>query len=65
MHRARVTYQGAYHRVMNRGYDSKPIFKERKDKEYFLSLLKLYSEKSIAKIKNPVDDFFKKDLIIR
>ena len=45
MRRARVTYQGAYHHVMNRGYDGKPIFKERKDKEYFLSLLRLYSEK--------------------
>ena len=45
MRRARVTYRGAYHHVMNRGYDGNPIFKERKDKEDFLSLLKLYSEK--------------------
>ncbi len=29
---------------MNRGYDGKPIFKERKDKEKFLSLLGLYSQ---------------------
>ena len=45
MRRSRVTYHGAYHHVMNRGYDGTPIFKERKDKEDFLSLLKLYSEK--------------------
>jgi len=45
MRRARVTYQGAYHHVMNRGYDGKPIFKGRKDKENFLGLLKLYSKK--------------------
>ena len=45
MRRARLTYKGAYHHVMNRGYDGNPIFKGRKDKEDFLSLLKLYSEK--------------------
>jgi len=45
MRRARVTYQGAYHHVMNRGYDGKPIFKEIRDKENFLTFLKTYSEK--------------------
>ena len=44
MRRARVTYQGAYHHAMNRGYDGKPIFKGIKEKEDFLNLLKLYSE---------------------
>lgn len=44
MRRARVTYQGAYHHVMNRGYDGKPIFKGIKEKENFLTLLKSYSE---------------------
>jgi REP element-mobilizing transposase RayT len=45
MRRARVTYQGAYHHVMNRGYDGKPILKDIIDKENFLTLLKTYSEK--------------------
>ncbi len=44
MRRAMVTYQRAYHHVINRGYDGNPIFKGRKDKEDFLSLLKLYSD---------------------
>ncbi|MEN8222026.1 MAG: transposase [Acidobacteriota bacterium] len=45
MRRARVTYQGAYHHVMNRGYDGKPIFEDINDKELFLTFLKKYSEK--------------------
>jgi len=45
MRRARITYQGAYHHVMNRGYDGNPIFSEKSDKENFLNLMKLYSEK--------------------
>jgi len=45
MRRARVTYQGAYHHVMNRGYDGKPIFKDKSDKENFLTFLKTYSER--------------------
>ena len=45
MRRARITYQGAYHHVMNRGYEGKPIFKNVTEKEFFLELLKIYSEK--------------------
>lgn len=39
MRRARVTYKGAFHQCMNRGYDGKPIFKDIKEKEIFLELL--------------------------
>jgi REP element-mobilizing transposase RayT len=45
MRRARVTFQGAYHHVINRGYEGKPILKGKNDKKKFLNLLKLYSEK--------------------
>ena len=45
MRRARITYQGAYHHVMNRGYEGKPIFKNVADKKEFLKMLKIYSEK--------------------
>lgn len=45
MRRARITFRGAYHHVMNRGYEGKPIFKDIKDKENFLTFLKTYSEK--------------------
>lgn len=45
MRRARITWQGAYHHVMNRGYEGKPIFRKKGEKEIFLDLLKVYSEK--------------------
>ncbi len=45
MRRARITYQGAYHHVMNRGYEGKPIFQKNGDKEVFLDLLNIYSKK--------------------
>jgi len=34
--RMRITYQGAYHHVMNRGYDGNAIFSGHKSKKYFL-----------------------------
>lgn len=39
MRRARVTYKGAFHHAMNRGYDGKAIFLNLKEKELFLELL--------------------------
>ncbi len=45
MRRARVTYKGAFHHAMNRGYNGTPIFKEDEDKETFLRLLREISEK--------------------
>ncbi len=45
MRRARITWKGAYHHVMNRGYDGNPIFSKNSDKEIFLDMLKINSEK--------------------
>ena len=39
MQMARVTYQGSYHHVMNRGYDGNAILSNLKEKELFLELL--------------------------
>ena len=39
MRRARVTYPGAFHHAMNRGYNGNPVFFEKIDKEIFLKLL--------------------------
>lgn len=39
MRRARVTYKGAFHHAMNRGYDGKEIFFNSKEKELFIELL--------------------------
>ena len=40
MRRARVTYQGAFHHAMNRGYEGKKIFLKDSEKNLFLELLK-------------------------
>jgi len=37
--RARLTYQGAFHHAMNRGYEGRPIFKEDSSKDFFLDLI--------------------------
>lgn len=50
MRRVRITFEGAYHHVMNRGYNGNPIFKERNNKYDFLDFLKLYSEKLEIKL---------------
>jgi len=39
MRRARITYEGAFHHGMNRGYDGMAIFSKQKEKELFLELL--------------------------
>lgn len=39
MRRARVTYEGAFHHCVNRGYDGKAIFMKPKEKALFLNLL--------------------------
>ena len=39
MRRARVTYNGAFHHAVNRGYDGKAIFSNIEEKELFLELL--------------------------
>ena len=39
MRRARLTYQGAFHHGMNRGYDGRPIFSNIKEKAIFIELL--------------------------
>lgn len=40
MRRERITYTGAYHHVMNRGYDGNDIFAGNKHKSHFLDFLK-------------------------
>ncbi|MCK4322741.1 transposase [candidate division WOR-3 bacterium] len=45
MNRARITYQGAYHHVMNRGIKGVDIFSDDKAKDYFLSALEEKSKK--------------------
>ncbi|MCP5106792.1 MAG: hypothetical protein GY950_25640 [bacterium] len=47
MKRIRITYPGAYHHVMNRGYDGNPIFAGSKFKSRFLD----YLEDSVSKTK--------------
>lgn len=39
MRRARVTYQGAFHHAMNRGFEGRPIFGDDHDKNTFVDLL--------------------------
>jgi REP element-mobilizing transposase RayT len=39
MRRARVTFLGAFHHGMNRGYEGRNIFEFDSDKEYFLGLM--------------------------
>jgi hypothetical protein len=39
MRRVRITYPGAYHHVMNRGYDGNPIFAGNVTKSHFLDYL--------------------------
>lgn len=49
MRRRRVTYENAFHHIMNRGIQGEKIFKDTRGKEFFLNLLK---EKSrLLKIK--------------
>jgi len=43
--RIRITYPGAYHHVMNRGYDGNAIFSRHKNKNYFLGYLQDASKK--------------------
>jgi REP element-mobilizing transposase RayT len=45
MRRARITYPGAFHHVMNRGIEGKDIFSDDTDKDIFLRILKEKSKK--------------------
>jgi len=45
MRRARITYKGAYHHVINRGHESKKIFFDDSSKNYFLESIKNKSKK--------------------
>jgi hypothetical protein len=45
MRRERVKYPGAYHRVMDRGYDGNDIFTRNKNKNQFLDYLEDYAKK--------------------
>ena len=47
MRRARITYLGAYHHVMNRGYDGNTIFAGSETKSHFLD----YLEDAVTKMK--------------
>jgi len=50
MKRVRITYQGAYHHVMNRGVRGEDIFLDNRGKDYFLSILKEKSKKLRIKL---------------
>jgi len=50
MRRARLTYKGAYHHVMNRGIKGENIFGDKRAKAYFLSILDEKSEKQRIRI---------------
>jgi REP element-mobilizing transposase RayT len=45
MRRARITYKGAYHHVINRGHEGKKIFFDDSSKYYFLESIKNKSKK--------------------
>ena len=45
MKRARITYPGAFHHIMNRGYDGNTIFADHKSKSHFLDYLEDSSQK--------------------
>jgi hypothetical protein len=47
MRRERITYTGAYHHVMNRGYDGNDIFAGNRHKSHFLD----YMEESAKTMK--------------
>lgn len=47
MRRVRITYPGAYHHVMNRGYDGNPIFAGNVTKSHFLD----YLESAVTEMK--------------
>ena len=50
MRRARITYPGAYHHVMNRGYDGKDIFCGNENKNQFLNYLEDAAKKMKIRI---------------
>ncbi|MCP4220117.1 MAG: hypothetical protein GY765_36130, partial [bacterium] len=50
MRRARITYEGAVHHVMNRGYDGNDIFQGDKSKSIFLDYLADAAQKLKIKI---------------
>ncbi len=50
MRRARITYDGAYHHVMNRGIDGRTIFFEESLKKKFIEFLEEKKEKSKIRI---------------
>ena len=50
MRRARITYPGAFHHAMNRGYDGTNIFKGNKNKAQFLDYLEDASKKMKIRI---------------
>jgi putative transposase len=50
MRRARITYEGAFHHVMNRGLGGKNIFSNNKKKDYFLEILREKSQKYKMKL---------------
>lgn len=50
MRRARITYPGAYHHAMNRGFEGRAIFSDNRNKTHFLDLLSNKSKKLKIKI---------------
>jgi len=50
MRHARLTWQGAFHHIMNRGIEKIPIFKDDESKKFYLDLLTEYSKKEKIRI---------------
>ncbi len=50
MRHARLTWQGAFHHVMNRGIEKIPVFKDDEFKFFYLDFLKEYSKKEKIRI---------------
>lgn len=50
MKRVRITYEGAFHHIMNRGINDEEIFSNHQTKNHFLKLLEEYSKKMKIRI---------------
>lgn len=50
MRRARVTYHGAFHHVMSRGYEGRNIFKDSSAKDFLVTLFRRFAARNEIKL---------------